>query len=450
MLSAMLARLRKLRNRLVYLAPLLLAAPLGIELTLRLFQPASMDYYRAVKELHVSHPDYLVGLAPNTQIFVRQHAGLWQGQFTINSYGYRGTTEPDPARPQIACLGDSLVMGLGVSDEVTFCSRIDGIRLGETSYQSVNLGVDAFGSRGYALRLQEAVDRLNLKIVLLVVSPNDYAIPPALAERGVRSDDEIDAQNEGDEFYPTMFAARFALTRYSYLLHSLVIANQQLRIRAQLARNDSRLELIRAGVLSPDPGQPAEQELDRGLVAYLRGVFYRPAVAPPNCGPEIAPAESTEDAPVSGPQCPEPVPAGVQCQANEPDPATLEPLMEITRRYYAQMISLSRERGFRLVVVFMPIQNEVLYCEMNGRYSRFFDYALRARQYFQNQGVPVLDLRSQVPGMCGEPVPEEPARLSRISDYYIPGDGHLTRLGNAWAARALEHELQNLANSNAL
>ena len=449
MLSAMFARLRKLRGRLVYLAPLLLAAPFGIELTLRVFQPASMDYYRAIKELHVSHPDYLVGLAPDTEIFVRQHAGLWEGQFTINSYGYRGTAEPDPARPQIACLGDSLVMGFGVSDGETFCSQIDGIRLGETSYQSINLGVDAFGSRGYALRLKEAVDRLNLKIVLLVVSPNDYAIPPALAERGVRSDDETDAENEGDEFYPTMFAARFALTRYSYLLHSLVIANQQLRIRAQLARNDSRLELIRAGLLAPDPDQPAEEALDRGLAAYLRGVFYRPAVAAPDCFGPVAPAQDTGPS-APGPQCPEPVPAGVQCQTSEPDPASLEPLMEITQRYYAQMIALSQERGFRLVVVFMPIQNEVLYCEMNGRYSAFFDYALRARHYFRQRHVAVLDLRSHVPDMCGEAMPEEPSRRSRVSDYYIPGDGHLTRLGNRWAARALEQELQKLANSHAL
>src|SRR5262245_47548932 len=117
---------------------------ISTEVLLRLFDPSSLQYYRRLKLLHGYDERYFVNLTPGADFYLRHPAHLWEGRFTTNSLGYRGSPEPD-ASPKILCLGDSIVMGFGVSDEDTFCAGLDGALIGKTKYRSMNLGVDAFG-----------------------------------------------------------------------------------------------------------------------------------------------------------------------------------------------------------------------------------------------------------------------------------------------------------------
>lgn len=233
-----------------------------MEVLLRTLQPASLDYYRKLKLLHVYHPEYRVGLEPGASYYLKHNTGLWEGQFTINSLGYRGTAEPD-GRPIVGCLGDSLVMGFGVSDNETFCSLLDGVEWNGASYQTMNLGVDAFGSQGYAGRFAEAVEKLpRLKVVLLFVSPNDFTLPQELLDRGVLPDDVTDAARAQNPEQEAFFRTQFELTRYSATLHAAAVARQQLIIRRALFEKGVRREFVEAGIIEHVP------EID-GDVPYI-------------------------------------------------------------------------------------------------------------------------------------------------------------------------------------
>ncbi|MCB1305540.1 MAG: lipase, partial [Leptospiraceae bacterium] len=142
------------------------------------------------------------------------------------------------------CLGDSLVMGFGVSDDQTFCSRLgresqDGAF--DQKYQFMNIGVDAFGSMGSALRMEDMVPRLkNVSAVLFVISPNDFTMPPELAERGMEPDDVIDARRMNDEAYKLSFHIQFELTRYSYALQAAKLAYENLLIKRSITEESVR------------------------------------------------------------------------------------------------------------------------------------------------------------------------------------------------------------------
>lgn len=448
---------------MIRLGGLGLAIFVGLELSLRIFQPSSLDYYRKLKLLHVYHPEYLVGLEPGVDYYLRHNNGLWEGRFTINSLGYRGSVEPAPDDTVLGCLGDSLVMGFGVSDEDTFCRRLDGIELSGRRMRTQNLGVDAFGSQGYAARLDEAVhEKLpNLRTVLLFISPNDFTLPQELRDRGILPDDDTDAIRERNPGFKSAFRVQFELTRYFFTLHAASVARQQLIIRRALLEKNMRRELVESGLLEYRPAiDGAIPENERGFRNYLRRSFYR-VPTPPVCAPNNAheaPAPdaaqtSTSTATVTRPNCPQAIPEQVQCQARAPQASDLEPLPEITRRAYERMIRTARENNVRLIIVFLPVQMETLYCEMNGKYSRFFDHAIRAGGFFRSQGIETVDLRPYVGEMCGEALETnaagEPTRYSGVTDYIIQGDGHLTDAGNRWAARSLVRELKKLAEANA-
>ncbi len=413
---------------------LLILVPVLSEIGLRLTGPHALDYYRKVKLLHRYHPEYNVTLAPNADFFIRHFHGSWQGRFTANSLGFRGSPEPDPARPQIACLGDSLVMGFGVSDEETFCYQLGDFAAGGDRYQAMNLGVDAFGSLGSALRLKEAADGpgVNIKVALFFPSPNDFTIPESLAAQGVQPDDVTDSVRYRDADYKFWFRLQFEATRHSYFLMALKLSVEQLRVRQVLARQAIMAELRDAGLT---PGT----SFAKNFPVYMRATFFRGPAAPP--------------APVAGTNCPEPLPTGMKpCVKREPGPETLAPLLDVTVAAYRSMIETARRKNFQLIVVLLPIQAEELYCTNLAEYSDFFDFALRAKKFFEANKVPVIDLRRHVPRMCGtwSSADGRGSEEKRIGDFFIPGDGHLTVIGNRWAAESLREELGRLADEGRL
>ncbi|MCB1191977.1 MAG: lipase [Leptospiraceae bacterium] len=419
---------------------------IGTELSLRFLKPKTLQYYRDVKILHGYHPEYGITLAPNVDIYVRHYADLWEGKFTTNSLGHRGTPEPVPNKPKIACLGDSIVMGFGVSDEDTFCRLLDGTVIKGEPRQSINLGVDAYGSMGSAKRLMEMAPKLpNLKEVLFFVSPNDFTIPESLREQGVLPDDETDALRENDKEFKRNFYIQFELTRISYLLQALKLAWEQLSLQLIGAFLSMQKELQLMGILH------SEEVGDANIFSYFVSSFFHP---PPKSVCMNGQLQNTKAKP--SPQnmsqedykamyCPEPVPNSYKCEDSPPSSdKDLPPLPEITIRAYNLMIETAKKYNFELIIVFLPIQIEEIYCYTNGKYHPLGDYAIRAGAFFKKHSIRIIDILPYTKEMCGNKIklPSGQEKYSGIKDYSIPGDGHLTEIGNKWLTRALKRELE--------
>ncbi len=446
-----------------------LIAALLVEILLRWMQAPALDYYRKVKLLHVYHPDYYVALPANEDLYIRHHDGLWEGRFTTNSMGMRGSPEPDPDRPKLLCLGDSLVMGFGVSDQDTFCNLLNQYSDSgdfETPYQFMNIGVDAFGSMGSALRMEDMVPRMeNVEAVLFVISPNDFEVPEELARQGVEPDDVKDAKRMNDPAYNLSFRIQFELTRYSYALQAAKLAYENLLIKRSITSESVKAELIEAGFLEPAPRPGAEtspesdSDGERGLESGPENADREPA-APAN-----TPAEKASGSPLvdlsrtlnytissfRGPvrdrcnfmnpegeaenKCPEPVPSSVTCLPEAPSAAELPPLPEFTQKAYDRMIEFSKKSNVKLIPVIIPIQVEEIYCHNQGMYHPLGNYAIRSSDYFEKRGVKVMQLLPESSAMCSAD--------HLIVDHFIPADGHFTKIGNKWAADAIKKNLKS-------
>jgi hypothetical protein len=407
-------------RKLGWFSLLAITSLLSVECILRLLNPTSLQYYRDVKLLHAYHPDYGVTLTANESRFVKHYAGLWQGQFTTNSLGLRGLAEPDHQLPKIFCLGDSMVMGFGVSDQETFCSLLDGLSVRGTTYQALNLGVDAYGSLGDAKRLEDISQKVsNIREVLFFISPNDFAMPEVLRNQGILPDDELDAIHENDEVWKSRFKLQFEATRISYFLQALKLAYEQSII---VWSANKKIAISEWNFATTHPWD------------YMLSSFF--SLTPRNqCKPKEIPSALT---------CPEPIPTDqFTCLTNPPDPSTLPPLTPITIKAYERMIALSEKYNFKLRPVVIPVQVEEIYCYLNGKYHPLGDYALRAKKYWKSKNIDLIDLTPHTKRMCGNVIEiDGKATTSTIRDYFIPGDGHLTKLGNKWVADSLKLELE--------
>lgn len=390
---------------------------LFLEGMFRLTNPPALRYYRDVKLLHAYHPEYGVTLAPNESRFVRHYADLWQGQFTTNSLGLRGLTEPDPTKSKLVCLGDSLVMGFGVSDEDTFCSQLDGYEENGTIYQSLNFGVDAYGSLGSYKRLKDMSSKIsNIQKVLFFISPNDFTMPEELRAQGILPDDENDALHENDLEWKNKFRIQFELTRVSYLLQALKLAYEQTKVKWAQTKY----------IISIDSKQILESPIQ-----YLKEAFIVPV--------KQAKCESTENF-----ICPTPI-ANLQivCSDTPVNLNELEPLPETTTRAYDLMIEFAKEKGFEFIPVILPMQIEEVYCRQLGKYNSLGNYAIRAKRYLDSKGVKTIEILPYTDTMCGREFQiHGKTKKAGIQDYYIPGDGHLTKLGNLWAAESIRAALK--------
>ncbi|MCG6193626.1 lipase [Leptospira sp. FAT2] len=432
---------------------------LGTEILLNLLKAPSLQFYRDQKILHRYNPIYYVDLAPNQDIYIRHFAGKWEGRFRTNSLGMRGLEEADPEKPKLACLGDSLVMGFGVSDEDTFCHQLNGIELKGGRRQALNLAVDAYGSLGAVRRLKDMAPKLkNLKEVLFFVSGNDFTIPDELRAKGMLSDDEVDEIRDKDPSFNRNFQIQFELSRASYTLQALKLALEQLKVQYAFTKFRLQTEWDSTGL-------SASSNAEQTPTKYMKDSFFRTPET--KCDPHTKTTFEKENvtsistsksdtAVIPTPDnmtreeykkqyCPEPIPDYFSCVDKEPNLASLEPLPQITQKAYNEMVEYSRSNGIRLIVVLMPIQVEEIFCRNRGLYHPLENYALRAAAYFEKKGVPVLKLRKQTEEMCGEVIDTPKGKkFSGIRDYFIPEDGHLTVPGNRWAKRSVEKQLKEL------
>jgi hypothetical protein len=396
-----------------------IATILGIELTLRLLNPTSLQYYRDVKLLHAYHPNYGVTLQANESRYVKHYAGLWEGRFTTNSLGLRGLEEPISTLPKLFCLGDSMVMGFGVSDEETFCSLLNNIQLNGQIYQSLNLGVDAYGSLGDTKRLEDISSKVsNVREVLFFISPNDFAMPEVLRNQGILPDDELDALHEKDESWKRNFRIQFEATRISFFLQALKLAYEQTIIVWSQNKSLARSELKYA---IEDPFK------------YILSSFFETSKRN-ICQPSDSSSKLN---------CPEPVPTEqFSCLEKAPAASTLPELTPTTIGAYEQMLKLSKDFNFKLRPIVIPVQVEEIYCYLNGKYHPLGNYAIRAKKFWNSKGIELIDLTPYTKKMCGNELTiNEKKIITSIRDHFIPGDGHLTKLGNKWVADSIKTEL---------
>lgn len=388
---------------------LLLSEPL-----LRLADPPGLQYYRRAKMVHAYHPEYTISLRPSTSEYLDHPSGLWEGQFTVNSYGMRDLEEPQPGRSKMICLGDSLAMGHGVGDGLNFCHLL---KEKAGSLQVLNASVDGFGTYAYALRTEEIVSQIDaVKIVLLFPSPTDWWIPKRFRERGILPDDEKDLMRKNDIAYKKFFRAQFKATEWFYSLQALKLSQEQLQLRRTIFANDLLAYIESLGKRSPSEAMGA-------FIAHLNDTLIQ---KPSRCNDrKILPSTT----------CPEPLPEGLVCGDSEPD---YEPIPEFTQQNLNRLIHFTRAKGIRLVVVLLPMQEEEIRCAAHGKFHENGLYAVQARRFFKEKGIDVIDLMPYTKSMCRIDVP---GKERRIADYFLREDGHLTELGNRWAASALMSEL---------
>ncbi|BDA79537.1 lipase [Leptospira kobayashii] len=398
------------------------ASLLLVEFALRFFNPPALQYYRDVKLLHAYHPDYGVSLQPNESRFVRHYSGAWEGRFTTNSLGQRGKKEPDPNASKLLCLGDSMVMGFGVSDEDTFCSQLDELELSGEKYQALNIGVDAYGSLGAAKRLEDMTNQLtNVKEVLFFISPNDFTMPEVLRNQGILPDDETDALHENDLVWKRNFHIQFEATRISFFLQALKLGYEQTKVQIAISQTSARTEI---------------QSLFTNPLQYIKESFSR-TPKKPIC--DLTKSETENQI------CPEPSLASeFPCTDKPSPPESLPPLPNVTIAAYERMIALSKAKNFKLTPVFLPMQMEEIFCYAQGKYSPLGNYSIQAESFWEKKKVDTIKLLPYVKKMCGAPFQKKTGEMGKagIKDYFIPGDGHLTKIGNRWVSDALKEELK--------
>jgi hypothetical protein len=402
----------------------LIAIVLGLEVGLNLIRPASLQYYRDLKSIHVYDPEYRVGLTPNHSVFLKHHAGLWSGQISINSIGLRHKSEIDSNKRYFACLGDSLTMGFGVSDEYTYCNLLDQkISKLNTPLHSMNLGVDAFGSWENYYRLKRYINKLkNIDTVLFFISPNDFQVPPSMRAQGIQSDDENYESRKKNPSQENAFFIQFELTRYSYLLQALKLAYENSILQFHISRESAKSEWKESGLTSGS----------KELIHYFKNSFYYNRKN--DC--KIEDSDSTE--------------CFNQKQSKSwvciDFPKVIPPLPNSTLQAYEAMIALSKQHSVELVPVLVPSQLEELYCESKGKFHELGMYRIQAREFFLSRGIQSIDLISYTRNMCGNQIITEynQFRTTKMSDYYIPNDGHLTNRGNQWVADSLLKEMEKI------
>ena len=94
---------------------------------------------------------------------------------TINAQGFRAhetyTKEVPEGRSRVAFAGDSFTMGLGVDDTQTFPAQVEVL---DPSFQSVNLGMKAYGLGQAYLSYLRIGSTLDTDIVVLAFISNDF------------------------------------------------------------------------------------------------------------------------------------------------------------------------------------------------------------------------------------------------------------------------------------
>lgn len=399
-----------------------------LESFLRFYRIESIDYFRTMKLLHQYHPEYIFGLRPNQHFYVKHFTGKWEGTFTINSLGMRNIEEPKDNFKKVICLGDSLVMGFGVSDEHTFCNLLNE-DYKKSGYQFLNAGIDGLGSWGSFERIKEIHNKIkDIDTVLFFVSPNDFTMPEVQLKQGFLPDDVIEEKRLKDPKKNFIDRFQFILTDWFYSLYIFKLTIKQIKLKSYLffnelqenmnyLQNHSIDKMIKDSFLLPEKKKTCIQNVEKNTIYKTIRKEY------------IQTKEVKKEI-----HCPEPIPEHILKECTN-FPETIPPLPEFTQNIYKNMIQYTQQNQIKFIVIILPMQIEEIYCNSINKYHPLRIYALQAKLFFNNNNIQVIDLMDETKTLCKE-------NHYSIKDYFIPEDGHLTVIGNKWVANSLSKILE--------
>ncbi len=147
-----------------------------LEVVGRVFDPFGISYYPNTAA-------YLDTMIMEEPIGYRNRPNLrgefWGAPVSINSLGLRGDEvdlEPAENEVRILLLGDSLVFGVGLSDQYTIPRQLEQ-QLNRTSqgvvYRVINMGVPSYNTEQELIQLRTVGLSLNPDLVLLIFTDND-------------------------------------------------------------------------------------------------------------------------------------------------------------------------------------------------------------------------------------------------------------------------------------
>ena len=157
---------------------------LGAEWMLRHFDWTAHAVRSKRLEYQIGREDARYGwaLLPSKTTLV----GASQLRYAVDAWGGRAASDraaPDPARPSLIVAGESIAFGYGLEYEQTFAAVLGG----ELALQVVNVGVGGYGTDQAALRLEDALQKLEKPVAIVQVFLS------AQLHRNVRTTDKDNA-----------------------------------------------------------------------------------------------------------------------------------------------------------------------------------------------------------------------------------------------------------------
>jgi lysophospholipase L1-like esterase len=173
----------KLRRRaseaLLVLGALAVSLPLA-EIVLRVLAPQRLPSQELVRGFVLKGmylPDAPAGYRPTPGFSGKIERDGYVTQFATNSLGLRGGEVGPKTRPRLLALGDSITWGWAVpqGEEWVHWAGREIARLGGPEVESLNGGVNGYGTQNEAARLEQLGSVLSPDLVLVGFFDNDYA-----------------------------------------------------------------------------------------------------------------------------------------------------------------------------------------------------------------------------------------------------------------------------------
>lgn len=252
-------RVRRWAGRALLAGGAVMAALAAVEITLRTFDLFGVNYpveslrYRN-ELLRPAMPRPDGSIDPEGALFRhRPNTVVRFGRFTVrtNSLGFRGpeiTREKPAGTYRILMLGDSVVFGWGVDDEVTFVRRLEtelNARGDGRRYEVINTGHLMYDTTQEAALLAQEGLALDPDLVILVYVVNDVEPTAILVEEAFAAAERAEPA-----------AARGLLERFHGLL------------RRWLRATTTLLETVHLGRTAPGPKDGASVRLEPAMIRH--------------------------------------------------------------------------------------------------------------------------------------------------------------------------------------
>ncbi|MFN8178323.1 MAG: SGNH/GDSL hydrolase family protein [bacterium] len=171
---------RRIRLAEILLVPITLLVMLPLaEIAVRIFAPQTLPSQEQIrtyvlKGMYV--PDAKAGFRPAPNFAGKIERDGVVTEFSLNSLGLRGAELGPKTRPRIAAFGDSFTWGWGCPQGKEWIHVLgqELERLGGPKVQTVNCGVNAYGTGSEAGLLEEIGAKVAPDVVLLGFFANDY------------------------------------------------------------------------------------------------------------------------------------------------------------------------------------------------------------------------------------------------------------------------------------